>query len=1171
LSIPKRSGNLTVRVWLLTASWVLLAASVGARSVAQEEKTVVAPLRASAPPPATSRPEGGEAGATWSWPDRVVILDGVTEIGDLWKKLAGPYLLIQKAAGPSKPDASTTSAPSRDYVIDSVKLEGKVEGPRARVEISIHCSLLAPGPIWVPIRLDDQVVLSAREGKNELGLQPGAGKQWDARLEGVGEHLIRVELLADVRVDAERRSLALAIPEAPSTSFSLTLPHEVFDPDLGAGEAIGQEKLPGGKGVRLFAHTKPRSPLVIGWSEESGAGARVAPLLAARVEMTIDVDSEGISTRSKWVIRCVRGICRSLQFRLDDEEELPPLQLNDQSLASGIEQVKGGSLLNIPLSEPMRQGDSRPLVLETRRPLPAGAGKTLVFSGHPLTNAGEQSGMIAVTQGANLWVNLESAQGLRRIDPRDLPSALLAQPGTSIALQFVDQPFRLALGIKDAPPLYRADSTTKLTLDADTVRNETTIDVQRVLGQLFEIEIGVAPELKLVSAGPPELIESRTPPQEQGAGPSTAQSDRILKLRLTALGRDQKSLSLKLVGRQDDPGSGDARLGLFTPRGAVSTSAVFELYGGRDLTIESLDEALFDDSTRDPSATDVKIEARLANVFGGAAPPSLRLRSNRNPSVLKVRLQRHSREITHETRVAARVDRLGVDLRQESTVRVRYGSIPSLVVKVPPKVSSRWEVMLKERVPREDLGPTEDGSRRFRLKFERPITDSATLTFQQYRLPLGKSLDPATPTPIQIPWIQIEEGTSTGCSVEMSSDPDVKVAANDPSWTRAEDDVLDRPDAAADVRRRLIPGAASPNGLSVSAELVESVELPRLIASRALIAATLGFEDDLRIRAWYALDTPPRSLALTLPEGARWIRARVDGRTVEKIQADDDGASFRFSLPAGSAGRPVLVEVEYQYAASAVRKPWEAPKLLDGADVLQTYWHVQVPWNAALVGVPAGWADENRWYWDVYVWKRRPVASIDRLIAWVSESSTSVSAADEAFFDRDDAHAYLFGRAGTPGALDARIVSRAWIIVACSGLVLVLGFVVTFTKIGERRTWGIVAAAGLLSAMFLHPSTIALFLQSAACGAVLTFLGYVIHRAVRRDPEGAPTPRPGAPSSGVGYDSSQRSALGVGSDDSTAVRVRVASTMDYLSTPPAATPELEASQSSPLSGDRANP
>ncbi|MDR3622366.1 MAG: hypothetical protein P4L85_23655 [Paludisphaera borealis] len=1189
MSISRWSGNLYGRVWLLTAFWALLGAIGEARSYPFQGPPDQAAPPASAPSPAPApavvddaRPDDGRTPRLW--PEQIIILDDVADIGEFWKKLAGPYILLKKAPpGSAKPGAPDAPQPtrSREYVVNSVKVEGTVEGARAHVVISIHFTVLVAGPIWVPIRLDDQVVLDATEGKKELELRPWPQnqKQWEARLEGEGEHQIRIELLKPVRIDAERRSLVLAIPEAPSTSFSLTLPQAVFDADLGTGETIGQKPLPGGKGVSLFARTKPRSLLTIGWSEENGASSRVAPLLAAQVEMAVAVDSEAVTTRSKWVIRCVRGVSRSLQIRLDDEEVVSRLQLNDQFPASGIEQAKGVNLLSIPLSEPMRQGDSRSLVLETRRPLSAGTGKTLIFSGYLLTNASEQSGMIGIAaQSPNLWVNLVNTQGLRRIDPRDLPTALLAQAGTSIALQFLDQPFRLELGVEDAPPLFSAESTTKLTLDADQVRNETTIDVKRVRGKLFEIEIGLAPELKDVVTSPAELIESTTPlAQEHGAGASPAQAERILKLRLTALGRDQKSLSLKLVGRQEAPNSGEARLGLFTPRGAVSTSATFSLYTGRDLTIETLDETLFNDVLRDPSTPDGKLEARISNVFGGGSPPpSLRLRSIRNPSVLKVRLQRHPLAITHENRVSATVARREVVVSQESAVQVRYGVIRSLTVRVPANVSSRWEASIKkEAVPRQDLGATKDGARRFRLTFDRPIVDASTLVFL-YRVPLGRSLDPAAPTPIQIPWIQIEEGTAGGSAFNLTSDPNVKLAMNDPSWTRAEDDDPDRPETAGNLRCRLIPGAAAPNGLKISAELVESVSLPRLIVSRALVAATLGFDDDLRIHAWYALDAHSTSLALALPEGARWIRARVDGRTVEEIEADDDGLSYRFSLPPDSAGRPVVVEVEYQYAAKAVRKPWEPPKLLDGADVLQSYWLVQIPWNTALVGLPGGWADENRWYWDLYVWKRRPVATIDKLIAWVSESTAAANAnanaIDEIFADRDDSHGYLFGRAGPPSALNAWVVSRAWIIVVCSGLVLALGFATTFPRVGERWVWGFATVAGLLSAMFLHPSTIALFLQSASCGFLLTFFGYVIHRMLRRDGDVPPAVRPGiSAGSGVGYDSSQRSATGVGSDDSTAVRVRVSSTMDYLSLPPTPEPELETSRSSPLSGNPANP
>ena len=1177
MSIPRWSGNLKARIWLLTAFWALLGAAGDARSspIQEPPEQGEPPARVSSPPPpaAETAPEPGPSAP--AVPREVIILDGVSDLGAFWEKLAGPYLIVKKpASAPGRTgavDQPKETEPSREFVVDSVKLEGSVVGDRAHVAIAIRSTALAAGPIWAPIRLDGQVVLAAHEGEKELELRQGPGNQWEARLEGVGKHQIRIDLLVPVRTGTERKSLELAIPTASSTSFTLNLPRAVFDADIGAGETVGQKPMADGKGVTLFARATPRSRLAISWSEESGSRSRVAPLLAAQVEMAVDVDSEAITTRSKWVIRCVRGVSRSLQIRLEDEEVDARVQLNDQLVASGIEQSKGGNLLTIPLTEPMRLGDARSLVLETRRPLSTGAGKTVTFSGYPLTNASEQSGMIAITQSENLWVDLIHAQGLRRIDPRGLPSALLAQPGTSIALQFLDQPFRLELGVEDAPPLYRADSSTKLTLDADQVRNETTINVQRVRGRLFEIEIGVAPELKAPTAGPAELIESATPMARDGAAAGLpARSERILKLRLTALGRDQKSLSLKLVGRQDAPTSGEARLGLFTPRGAVSTSAAFSLYTGRDLTVESLDEPLFNEAPRD----DGKAEGELfASVFGSAAsPPSLRLRSTRNPGVLKVRLEHHPLEITHETKVSAQIDRLGVDVRQESAVRVRYGAVRSLIVKVPAKTASSWTLSSKEAIPREDLGAAPDGARRFRLTFDRPIVGTSTLAFR-YRLPLGRSLGSAEPTSFPISWIQIEEGTAGDCVFDLTPDPNVKLTMNDPSWSRAQDADADLPGTASTLRYRLIPGATAPKGLNVSAELVESVSLPRLVVSRALLAATLGFDDDLRVHAWYALDAHPASLSLSLPEGARWIRARVDGRAVDQIEPVGEGESYRFGLPPESPGRSVVVELEYQASAATVRKAWEPPKLLEGADVLQTYWLVQVPWNAALIGLPGGWADENRWYWDLYVWKRRPVATLDELIGWATGATAATPPPEEIVADRGF-HGYLFGRAGPPSALDAWIASRAWIIVVCSGLVLALGFAATFVRLGERWVWGGAAVVGLLSAMFLHPSVIALFLQAGSCGFVLTLFGYLIHRTPHRDGGVGSSARPGsAPASGLGFDSSLRSAagVGVGSDDSTAVRVRVSSTMDYLSLQPAPESGLEPSRSSPLSENPANP
>ena len=229
--------------------------------------------------------------------------------------------------------------------------------------------------------------------------------------------------------------------------------------------------------------------LTLDWSDEANSGPAPPPLLTSQVEMAIRVDAESIITSSSWGIRCVRGVARKVEIRLDVQDVVSKLRLGDQYLGASIE----NNVLTIPLGEPLTPGGVRSLSLETRRPLPAKPPKNYTFSGFPLSNAADQSGAIGITQSANLWVNVTTTQGLRRIDPRELPTDLRSNPGTSSAYQFLDQPFKLSFTVEDSPPLYRAETTTRLDLDSDMARSSTSIEVQRVRGRLFEIPIAIPP------------------------------------------------------------------------------------------------------------------------------------------------------------------------------------------------------------------------------------------------------------------------------------------------------------------------------------------------------------------------------------------------------------------------------------------------------------------------------------------------------------------------------------------------------------------------------------------------------------------------------------------------------------------------------------------------------
>ena len=453
-------------------------------------------------------------------------------------------------------------------MVGSVKVRGRVEDDLAELTVELELSLLVPGAAWVPLGIDSQIVSSAREGERELELRVTGEGKWEARIEGQGAHRLRLDLKRPVKVSPDRKRLELAIPEAPSTYLELDVPRAVHDVELGSGESIGKTLLPGGKGTRLSAHLAPRSSLALDWSDEANSGPAPPRCSRPRWRSRSSSTRSPSSRSSSWAIRCVRGMARKLEIRLDAQDVVSRLKLGDQYFGARNREQR-------PDDPPGRAAEARrgpeSLHGDTATAADLGPEELRVF-GFPLSNAAEQSGAIGITQSANLWVNVTTTQGLRRIDPRELPTALRANPGTSSAYQFLDQPFKLNFAVESSPPLYRAEATTRLDLDADMARSSTSIEVQRVRGRLFEIQVAIPPGLQLLSVGPPDLVESATPTQgrERAAGEDpSSPTEQVLTIQLTPAARDQRSLTLRLRGQQriGRGWTGEARALLASRRG----------------------------------------------------------------------------------------------------------------------------------------------------------------------------------------------------------------------------------------------------------------------------------------------------------------------------------------------------------------------------------------------------------------------------------------------------------------------------------------------------------------------------------------------------------------------------------------------------------------------------
>ncbi len=176
------------------------------------------------------------------------------------------------------------------------------------LNVELAIAMDADGPAWVPIRLDDERLIDAREGTRALAVRTTDAGPWLVELAGRGVHRVAVELRCPLTTRPARAGLALAIPAASSTSLELDFDRRQQDLIVGTNEVYGQSDLPGGQGARLSARLTPRSRIDVSWAVEAEAGGGSPPLLTAQGDIAIDVDSEQMRTWSSWVVRCVRGI-----------------------------------------------------------------------------------------------------------------------------------------------------------------------------------------------------------------------------------------------------------------------------------------------------------------------------------------------------------------------------------------------------------------------------------------------------------------------------------------------------------------------------------------------------------------------------------------------------------------------------------------------------------------------------------------------------------------------------------------------------------------------------------------------------------------------------------------------------------------------------------------------
>ena len=667
--------------------------------------------------------------------DIKIFLNTPANLEELWKKLAQPDFILMRGGARKEGDNPRTGVPSVEppaAVVDSVNVQGGVEKDLAKLAVEFGITNAGDTAAWVPIRLDEAVLIGVREGDRMLDVRDVKDKGWQVELRGKGPHQVRVDLRTRLKAAGDGYRLELAIPDAAKTQFQLDIPQRVVDASAGPSEPLEPLALAQGQRTRLAAHLTARARLEVSWRVEAEPGIQLPHLLAMQGEIAIDIDPESLRTKSSWMIHAVRGTTRNLELRLDPNVEVLDVELDGQTPPAGSERVEGGTKLTINLVEPLRPGEPKKLTMTTRLALTAQALPRVMFSGFSLANAKDQSGALCIAQSGNVYVQGVAGRGVRQFDPRDLPEKLRVRPATVLAYQFVDQPFELSLSVEPSPPLVRTESRTTVGLSARGALIETWLDYKIARGRLYEARVSLPRGLELDLTGPEDIVESSKLEADatEGAGA------RVLTVLLKQRARNAGTFSLRLAGRQTIDPAKPVALALFRPLDSTASGGRIAVVADRDLTIEG--------SEPSEGGEDVPESFRLAMGeppadwpwpsdragSGADEPPTLWLRHDDHPAVLPLRITVHPRTITHESNLLVRVERRWIEVRQEIVCNVRFGTMEQLNVSVPREIQGRWEIEEGNVAGRKDLGTSATGDQVTRLNFAQPVSDRTRLKLQ---------------------------------------------------------------------------------------------------------------------------------------------------------------------------------------------------------------------------------------------------------------------------------------------------------------------------------------------------------------------------------------------------------------------------------------------------------
>jgi hypothetical protein len=924
---------------------------------------------------------------------------------------------------------------------------------------------------------------------------------FSVQVDEAGDHhlVLEIDLALSARERAAERGFDLDLPAAVATTLELELPPGVKKAVVRTTgkRTTSQDEFKTEAPANEPSRLKPPALGLVERLEVSWKAPAAGPLLlqVQSSRVVVSVDQERVATHAEITVGASRGQFQEFQIAVPDKAEVHGPK--DDERVERIDPRQPDGRCTVHLKQPTT--DPLTLAIDVAHPRsggPAPVGPFVVVGVAP------QGGDIFVTAPADTTLDYRAqAESRYRVIPRDPSKEERDDTATTLALRYNTLPG----ADKGGPPFLELDvgrlsyvvmaglsHTLRLVRGEggapDAWRLTTTLDAKASNSEVDHLFVALPANFALdrdaVMQGPPLAVPTEvvvSPPDQNG------------QVRLD-LRPKRKAFKLTLEGQYTlpaapgDAGKLTAGLPRLVGRAKADPEAVVVSERGAVVSVE-LPRGLEFVPPRDGPTWEVdKAEGKKATWTADRWPPAVEV--GWRPYRTELIVNGEAR-VTLQGRQASVVHRLWLPKGQ---------AVPEqLPLAVPAEVIGLTVAGDKEEPPQRE---GKDGAPTVPLA---PPADQDHPLVLRYAFRLPQQA--AAPVKVPLVWPRLATGGET--RVCVWSDPGTRPSWGDGPWeVRRTEEVKDEDRYPSLVLLTRQPGA--PLALALGEE--GGADLATFRVERVLMQVTVGNDGQQTYRARFRLGqlaasaidvTLPQPLFRPNPSDLKSVL--IAGKAAAWRPVDEAGKEVpvsptaRVQVPAGLAGKPVVLEINYTLLPNRTVLHTELrPPLLRGdPGAAPVRWQVAlppswVPLSQDALGPEYGWGRRG------WLFALHPTVPAGEFERWFAEPDPVPP--DAPTFP--DPSVSVWRSSPEPLRL-SYVPEQAWLLV-CSLTLLIVGLALAFVSLPRAVFWGTLAALGvgaLLAGLF-WPGVLGAVLYGCQPGALVLLpvlgLQWLLHQRYRR-------------------------------------------------------------------------